>query len=643
MDWKKSSDRSLREAYRRRVRMGREIEAELNAELAARFSDYNSHTNTFDKGVDWASYPKRLLRTAYRYRIQHGKKIEQKLNDALAQKFPEYDPETQQFNPLNWTKSSDKSLREIHRRRVRMGLEIDAELNAELARRFPSYNPETKKFIETPKRGLSELADISILSTYYRRRKDGREIEPELSDELKRRFHGYDPIKQTFVGRYASSKKRDWSAMSLSGLRSAYLRRCKNGREIEPALNAELAHRFANYDPKTQSFVYNKLGKDTENRLAEMSNKLIYREYKKRRLDGTPIDAVLNAELARRFPSYNPQRRCFTKNRATVNSNWSELSYGNLRAAYTKRYVEGRKIEPELNAELARRFSNYDSESQTFGQNNGSCGVNNRSLAYLSKYQLMQKYNHAIAAGTGIDDELHAELLHRFERYDSTKRRMSKKVRKASNLKTYAELKDSTLRGMYYKYKDPNNIPDDLNMELGRRFATYNMSSRRFVRVNKINLARKAKMISSKQSIPVTGFNAASARELRVTVRPINDMYNDVYINGTRILHNHMDTRVETFAGGILLAVHGTVTTDENYPSTRPVWLVYSADGRVNRWAGTEKWKGYKVYIKSIQDIPSMDALRVMFSNDAMRILQIASERRRTGEKVFKIVRKKTK
>ena len=86
-----------------------------------------------------------------------------------------------------------------------------------------------------------------------------------------------------------------------------------------------------------------------------------------RKTKNKPIEPELHAELVKRFPNYNPETKTFahSKHRKRI-TEWSKSSDMSLRHTFANRKKAGKAIEPELLAELIKRFPNFDSKEQTF-------------------------------------------------------------------------------------------------------------------------------------------------------------------------------------------------------------------------------------------------------------------------------------
>ena len=191
------------------------------------------------------------------------------------------------------------------------------------------------------------------------RRAHGRDIEPELQEELIRRFPQYDPEQKKIL---RSAKKVDYKSKSDKSLRLMYFYKKRHNLEIPQEMNAELILRFPNWDPETQTFKdndKNKVVKDFSN----YSNETLRGIYLYRKQRNRKIEPELNAELARRFPGWNSETQTFA--RAKV-SDITKLSDARLRGRHWYKKTHGQEISDELNDELSRRFPCYDPKEKIF-------------------------------------------------------------------------------------------------------------------------------------------------------------------------------------------------------------------------------------------------------------------------------------
>ena len=205
---------------------------------------------------------------------------------------------------MNYT---NNMLRWQLRYRREHGRDIEPELQEELIRRFSQYDPEQKKILRSAKKvDYKSKSDKSLRLMYFYKKRHNLEIPQEMSAELILRFPDWDPETQTFKDNDKNKVVKDFSNCSNENLRGIYLYRKQRNRKIEPELNDELIRRFPGYDPKTETF-----GKS----LAELSDARLRGRHWYKKTHGQEISDELNDELSRRFPCYDPKEKIFTGKR----------------------------------------------------------------------------------------------------------------------------------------------------------------------------------------------------------------------------------------------------------------------------------------------------------------------------------------
>lgn len=386
-------------------------------------------------------------------------------------------------------------------------------------------------------------------------------------------------------------------------------------------------------------------------------------------------------------------RPAATKKRPGRKAVWARSSDKSLRRAYANRRQKGQDIEPELEAELIRRFPTYDAATHTFTgravKETAKEKVENaprvrtpRPYKDLSNSDIMLKYHTARMAGTPIEDALHEELKRRYPtRYDAQNRVLPDKRKVGKQKKPLRELADVTLRNMYYNARSAGNIPAELNNELARRFPAYDKKTQTFVdlrggyrlatkeeieEIDKRNAAiaaaRRAeerkkqeaqrriaaeKQAAEKQSAQTTTEQpiaasvmpatpqVAAPSELLVTTKRLrisqDGVHNDVFVNGKCILHNHIDTNIQVFLNGTVLGIYGRTTDIPNYPDN-PSWQVYDTNMKRRAFSQVHPYTRKSVYIKSIAPIGD-NQIALEVSNKMRVILDT-----RPVTQIFKIV-----
>lgn len=191
------------------------------------------------------------------------------------------------------------------------GRDIEPELQEELIRRFPQYDPEQKKILRSAKKvDYKSKSDKSLRLMYFYKKRHNLEIPQEMNAELILRFPNWDPETQTFKDNDKNKVVKDFSNCSNENLRGIYLYRKQRNRKIEPELNAELARRFPGWNSETQTFARAK-----ESDITKLSDARLRERHRYKKTHGQEISDELNDELSRRFPCYDPKEKIFTGKR----------------------------------------------------------------------------------------------------------------------------------------------------------------------------------------------------------------------------------------------------------------------------------------------------------------------------------------
>lgn len=370
-------------------------------------------------------------------------------------------------------------------------------------------------------------------------------------------------------------RKPDWTKSSDNSLRNTHARRIKNGQDIEPALNAELTRRFPGYDPETKKF-----NRGAKKGLAKLSNRKLKTMFMAN--GGEPVSDELNNELARRFPGlYDAQARKFTA--APVCGGGKKKSIGKLKDSTIKQmYYKAIKkggISLELNTELARRFPNYDSKTRTF--------VNLRGGYRMATSEENAEFN------------------------------------KGKSSQRHVYVAPSAPKVTIYVPKDTDNVSNVVPSNPSK-----DMESAPIHASAPIVIAPAPKQpVVVKPQTPRIEDLVVTTKLLKVTN---NGRYSDVFVNGHRILHNHVDTRLELFLDGTLLGVHGIATDMKNLPE-KPTWQIFDTNLKPRTFPQTDWFSKKNVYITSVMPMGDTQ-LRLFISNKMNVILD-----KRNVLKIFKI------
>lgn len=389
------------------------------------------------------------------------------------------------------------------------------------------------------------------------------------------------------------SNDADFAKYTSQSLRVMFYKIVARGDKIPAELNAELAKRFPSYDSATQSFIGTRgIEKNSETRC----DKSLRRSYAYLKSQGKEIPAELNAELAKRFSRYDPTTQQFGEIDYTKSNNNS------LRTMYSYRKRNNKIIPAKLNAELAKRFPNYDPEKQQFVETPLEKTDIAPTVAHKATEQTAPKAPETPVVAT----------------------------KAANTSKKTIEVSDQTLMNAYnMRRRACRAIGPELNAKLAERFPNYDPINQVFINEEKRTVKKPAKPAE-----PVELHVKLKERKLT-----LHEAYYDVIVNGQTILANHVTSKLCTYMDGALLAVHGIVTGDPTYPQ-KPIWLIFDTKLQPNRFVSRDKISGYRTYISSLQET-SFD-LRAMCSNKATVILSPEKYKRIANGARF-IIEEKTK
>lgn len=123
---------------------------------------------------------------------------------------------------------------------------------------------------------------------------------------------------------------------------------------------------------------------------------------------------------------------------------------------------------------------------------------------------------------------------------------------------------------------------------------------------------------------------------LRITVKPVRTTlqgtYNNIMVNGRKILSNHFDSEIRLFSNNEILAIRGIVTDDKSLPETMQ-WRVYYADLTSAVPSVKQSYSSYNAHARAVHQMPD-GGIRIDMSNRSSvfpkvdRIRKIANGRR---------------
>ena len=621
-----------------------------------------------DKKVDWTKVKEVGLRQAHSYRNKKGMPIEDELNEELARRFPGYDKGTKTFGhnkkvSIDWSKLKDVGLRQAYLYRKKKNLIIEDELNEELACRFPGYNKKTKTFGHNKKVSIdwSKQKDTSLRTLHNNLKKRGLPIEYGLNEELARRFPGYDKVTKTFGHNNNISKKisTDWTKLKDVNLRQAYLYRKKKNLIIEDELNEELARRFPGYDKVTKTFGHAATDKKSK---TPKINKTSQQENNKNIVESTTLRSI-DKEDKSKIQSSNLKLPLFS---CLTNTNKYSLYFDNgnntvnlLKAS--KAPYELCLFDEKIQMAIIRKKTDINSY-----------------LLYvvdLKKGKIFSSFKQGVKI-IRYNAKTHEIFVAAEKAYSYTIISRDSTTHKYMNIPTYAETikADSLQKNTILVNKDGKETTCPVikiaeQKDLGtqnQKIETFliSTSSEKVSTVNNTTTTLEtpkeeepAKEEISTTDIPVPNEQAntitpeinygateikyqdlvVSVKQLKIT---LSGIYNDVFVNDKKILSNHVNTQIKLFGDDTILAIHGIITNNSDYPVT-PQWMVYDANLNSRAPKIKQVFSKYNVQIKNV--ILAGDSIRLDLTNRSSCLLNIERMKKIAGNKRFVIKTEKTK
>lgn len=566
---------------------------------------------------------------------------------------------------IDWSKASDNSLRGAYLFRRRNGLGIESSLNEELAKRFPGYDKEKHTFGNISRSNLmdwSKTGSQVLRCIYGRRKKQGKAIEDALNEELARRFPGYDKVTRSFGnGRELSKLNKDWTRSSDKCLRVAFSNRKKKGLQIEDNLNEELAKRFSGYDKENRCF--RKYKRQSVNDWRSCSDLSIRHAYNYRKRNGLQIEEALNEELARRFPGYNKDTKLFgnsfkrtLKKRKSANiinpvfkmPLFSAVTDNNKYGLF---FFDG-NIDSSLlrSAKAPYELCLYDEKTKLAvvrKQLDGHSGL--LYVIDLKRGRILTE-SKAGAKSVSYIASSHELFLSKAKGRLHTVISDTSDLKKTINIPFAAETikADSLKKNTVIICEDGHEvccpviqILDKNNIERTNQLvaASIGASKKSVVKADEVeeNLAvlsdkdqterMAAKPNADSKKTPKVSkkilANTAERKDVVVTVERVKiapgGIYNDIFINGEKFIRQHINTKIEFFCEDTILAIHGVVENNPNYPA-KPMWLIYDTDLKLKLPQIKHVVSKYNVQATNVWK--SGDDLRVDMTNKSTMFLE---------------------
>ena len=619
--------------------------------------------------TDWANATDTQLRAARLNRRRDGHPLEPDLIAELQKRFSNYDSKTDRFTSKKyhrtkeyWIKKSDAALYSALRERRTRGYDIEPELSAALTERFPTFNPEIKKIIRrsTKNTDWANATNIQLKVARQNRRRDGHPLEPDLIAELQKRFSNYDAKTDTF-----STTEIDWSKQSKKSLQTAINYRKRTGQPIPAEMATALEQKST---PKK---------KTTRTNWSNASNQNLRMAYYYRIARKLPIEPSLNDALAAAFPGYDATTQAFVgKNNTTQKQSILQ----NTTPETPERLFPLYSI-PTTSGNYALSFNNNKTNSNLLigaKQPYEVCLIDTKT-----KMTVIRKALDDIKFTLYIINYATGEII------SETKPGMAIILYSAKTHELYAQKHRDNLVPTWHISPDknitkiittPKNISKILAAQIKKetilieengRTSTHPLLTLGSQDKNDAQNATITQMLhaaperiietetkpnTQHAALPVVqntqqtenSTNKSERKkqnsEIPVYIEHVKSnlmgSYNNVYINGKKVLSNHFDTKVKLLLDDTLLGIHGIVTDNKDLPQT-PIWIIYDTTLKSRINPHMEKFSGYQVHAKKI--LETSDGLRLDLSNRCIALLKRDRIKAQADNKRFVISTVKTK
>ena len=516
----------------------------------------------------------------------------------------------------DWSTAGKQALSSALYYRKKHNLPIEPELAAALTKTVPGYDAQTntiKKDNTTPRVTTTDWASLSkakIYSAFVYRKKRGRQIEPGLNAEMIAKFPGYDAQTQTITKRPRRPRTLDWSTKNKRQLQNAFYKYKRAKKPIPAELTSALVATFPNYDPA--------------------SNRFIRRPRKKK----TPTTNQVNTT-----PIKNTTLPLYSKK--TTSDNYC-LVFDD--GTTTKNILTASKIPFELyliDTKTKTAVVRKQSVKQTHllfvvNYSNGNVSPDSRCGFQRICYD---EQNHALFAQHNRDTSRH---FVKFEQNGTT----SQAIQIPNNTQEKKLQRNETVvideNGNVTKHPlltlgetSQRESQDKIVTEITKPapLATPQIDETKTEQTiaptphtERVHTAQKKKTKSEPKS----------ENDLVVTIKPVrttlDGTYNNVFVNGKKILSNHFNTEIKLLVDDTILAIHGIVTDNQSLPRT-PIWQVYGTDLRSRVSLHKQKFSGYNIHAKHIAE--TADGLRIELSNRCSCLLKTQRLLNEAGKKRF--------
>ena len=452
------------------------------------------------------------------------------------------------------------------------------EQNQEAIVSANATQPKQKPRRKTP--AYTTINDHALRALYYYRKKVQQPIEPELDAELTRRFAGYDPKTQ----RFTSKRVHTTDNTNTRESKSVATHQPPKTPAPRPAHRIPLYSRITSIKaerPRYSLFFNNGNGEISVLRTA-------HAEY----------DLYLYDELA---------------NWAIIRKKQSVLA--NLYQLFIIDLTNGRVLPC---SKKGVKIIRYDTKSHKLFIDK----ENVSSKIVVSPNRATGTVFHALPTA----ETLKAQSESKFTVFiDAQGRETSYPLMQIKPIEKYDEMNARVDSIMSSIGKSPNVVPTQTEQK---------------------NDAIVAEQTTGQQPVPTKRATTPTPEKnaeqntnyMMVDVKPgkttLNGLYNDVYINGKRMFHNHVNTTVKLFCDDTIVAIHGIITDNNNYPQA-PIWMVYDTNMKLR--IPTQRHAFSKYYIQGKRVAETDNALCIVLSNGANAYLETERMKKLAGPRRFKL------
>lgn len=417
----------------------------------------------------------------------------------------------------------------------------------------------------------------------------------------------------------------------------------RNINAVTPEVRAEMVLRYGDqFDPATDTFVDKRVKGVQNSKDASVRSKY----FNEKRAGG--VSDEVNEEMARRYPdSYDPVRRTLCRKGVAGRINEKTGKIDGRRQPLDKmtddslihRYYDELHhggVTDELNNELARRLGDrYNSKLRIFDNRMG------RRRRWRERHERLAEEKMA--------QELRLEEQHRqLEEERRAREEMYRQIRQQARAeraaqdqaapqkteiataeeknmndsamwtpwedKDYSKLSTQVLRNYFTRAVRMDCVTDALDAEMQKRFADrYDPETRRW---------KKQTVKTAPVSETVEILNDTVLEVKKKFIKMTQDgSYYDVFVNGKRILQNHLDTNIQTFLEGTVLGIHGIVTGNPAIPE-KPSWQIYDINMKLKKFDKYSQFSSKKVFVERVTESADKKKLTLGVSNHMTVIME---------------------